>query len=190
MAQNADTLTTINQNSAPSLGNQIYDLISKLFVNWPVMVSTILAVVFILIITHFLFRKPISAAIQNRVSYIENQIKISEQNRKQSELKKDKAQQIINAAIIQAETIIASANQEVEFLKKDKLASLEKELASKKKQADQEINAKIKKFEAKAKKMIIDQSIMIAKKILEREFNYQDHARLVEGVLENVKKDL
>lgn len=193
MFQNFANLLSQSQNAIaaakPSASAKIAEELNKTFngltFNWPFFVFSLISLGLVVLIITLLVYKPIKKLIKNRQELIqknidtsilakENALKVQEENDKKIIEANNQAALIINHAKSESERIV---NASTIASKKQSELLLD--------QAQILINKKQSELEQAQKKIIVENAVELAKKIIGREIRNEDNIKLINEVLED-----
>ena len=180
-------LSKLYDNVLQEWGQAIGETIrNNLIPSWTSFVMQIAAFIILLVIVIFVAYKPVKRILKERQDYIEKEISDAEKdkaaaaiNLAQSEetilASKKNASQIIeeaqNQALLRQEEILAETRQQVEKMKKDAEADIERS----RQEALDDIHNEM-----------VDIALLTSSEILKREVNDKDNARLAKEFIDNL----
>lgn len=180
-------LSQLYDNVLQEWGQAIGETIrNNLIPSWTSFVMQIAAFIILLVIVIFVAYKPVKRILKERQDYIEKEISDAEKdkaaaaiNLAQSEetilASKKNASQIIeeaqNQALLRQEEILAETRQQVEKMKKDAEADIERS----RQEALDDIHNEM-----------VDIALLTSSEILKREVNDKDNARLAKEFIDNL----
>ena len=180
-------ITLDNNGTIPDSPFKTSEFVDKIFPNglWDFVIQLCAFVVLILIV-FFVGYKPIKKAMKTRGDAIERDLSEAKAKRLEAEAAASSKQLTIEEGKKEASRIVEEAKLEAENKGKAILeeATLQASLA--RKRADEEIAQAKEKSRQDAKKEIVDVALSASKRILEREVNEEDNARLVSDFIDQV----
>ena len=162
----------------------VFDMLPNLWVTLIQLTIFILVVILFMIFAY----KPLKKKLNERSEYIEKNIKDSENAKKEAQEALNKANEIILNSQKEAGEIVQNA----QFTAQEKVATVEKELATniehQKELAHIEIQNKRKKMLEDSKTEIVDTAFKASEQILKREVKKDDHDKFVDEFIEEMSK--
>jgi len=123
---------------------------------------------------------PVNEMLEQRSTAIEGSIRHAEQLKADVEKMKNEAQANLTDARKEAQEIVNRANKAAEDVKTDMVAKANEEVANLKARAKDEMDAAIVQAKAELKDMTVALAIAAAEKVISREFNKDDHSKMVQ----------
>jgi F-type H+-transporting ATPase subunit b len=152
---------------------------------WQILISLFNLIILFLILKKFLF-KPVKKMLSSRQEALDNMYLSAEKAIKEADLSKKEWEERLNSASMEADSIINEATKSA-TLRSDKIIEEEKLRAeSIVHQAETEAELELKKAEAGIKQEIVTVSGLLAKKLIKREINTDDHRVLINSVIEKI----
>ena len=162
----------------------VFDMLPNLWVTLIQLTIFILVVILFMIFAY----KPLKKKLNERGEYIEKNIKDSENAKKEAQEALNKANEIILNSQKEAGEIVQNA----QFTTQEKVATVEKELATniehQKEWAHIEIQNERKKMLEDSKTEIVDTAFKASEQILKREVKKDDHDKFVDEFIEEMSK--
>ena len=162
----------------------VFDMLPNLWVTLIQLTIFILVVILFMIFAY----KPLKKKLNERSEYIEKNIKDSENAKKEAQEALNKANEIILNSQKEAGEIVQNA----QFTAQEKVAMVEKELATdieqQKELAHREIQNERKKMLEDSKTEIVDTAFKASEQILKREVKKDDHDKFVDEFIEEMSK--
>ena len=162
----------------------VFDMLPNLWVTLIQLTIFILVVILFMIFAY----KPLKKKLNERSEYIEKNIKDSENAKKEAQEALNKANEIILNSQKEAGEIVQNA----QFTAQEKVATVEKELATniehQKELAHIEIKNERKKMLEDSKTEIVDTAFKASEQILKREVKKDDHDKFVDEFIEEMSK--
>lgn len=151
------------------------------------MVSTLIALILVVVLLHFFFRKPILNGLIARQNAIQSHIDETKRLKLQTQTLLDEHSKKILNAHKEANRIIKEAKEQAERLSENYVKKAFSQAEAIKSKARQEIEREQREFEEQAKKYIIETAVDLARNILEREVTFEDDKRLLKLLLQQNK---
>lgn len=164
-------------------------ILNKLIPNFWAFIINLAAFIVMCLIVLFLAYKPVKKILKERHDYVQGNIKTSEDNLKISENKIKLAENTIKDSKKEAENIINSAKDAANRVGEEIVNKAKEDAKREVLKAKEEINYEIEKSKDEMHKEIVDVSLLASEKILEREINKEDNAKLVDDFINEMKKD-
>lgn len=182
------SLLLLSSCDANEIGDRIkttvFDMLPNLWVTLIQLAIFILVVILFMIFAY----KPLKKKLNERSEYIEKNIKDSENAKKEAQEALNKANEIILNSQKEAGEIVQNA----QFTAQEKVATVEKELATnierQKELAHIEIQNERKKMLEDSKTEIVDTAFKASEQILKREVKKDDHDKFVDEFIEEMSK--
>ena len=182
------SLLLLSSFDANEIGDRIkttvFDMLPNLWVTLIQLTIFILVVILLMIFAY----KPLKKKLNERSEYIEKNIKDSENAKKEAQEALNKANEIILNSQKEAGEIVQNA----QFTAQEKVATVEKELATniehQKELAHIEIQNERKKMLEDSKTEIVDTAFKASEQILKREVKKDDHDKFVDEFIEEMSK--
>lgn len=154
---------------------------------WSIVFSLCNLLIIFLIIKRFLF-KPIKDVIAKRNEEIERSYADAETALTSANESKLLYESKLSSSKAEAEEIIRSANEKASKLQKELIdeAKAKAEIAIAR--ADEQIALEKKKAENEIRTQIAEVSVVIAEQLIDREINEKDHEKLINDMIDNVKR--
>lgn len=154
---------------------------------WSIVFSLCNLLIIFLIIKRFLF-KPIKDVIAKRNEEIERSYADAEAALTSANESKLLYESKLSSSKAEAEEIIRSANEKASKLQKELIdeAKAKAEIAIAR--ADEQIALEKKKAENEIRTQIAEVSVVIAEQLIDREINEKDHEKLINDMIDNVKR--
>ena len=153
-------------------------------------VTLIQLAMFLLIVLAFIFfaYKPLKKKLKQRADYIENNIKSSEDTKKQAQDKLNEANQVILQSQKKAVDIVSSAQKTAEIKSNNVEKELAKQIENQKVLAHKDIEAEREKTLKEAHEEIVTTAILASKEILKREITEKDNDEFVNSFVNELTK--
>lgn len=164
------------------------DFLDKLFPNpWDAL-ATFLAFIVLLVVVFFFAYKPVKKLIKKRQDYVEQNIKDSEQAKKDADkLLNDANAEIINKkkeALQIVEQAKVDAKKQKDFILEEAKQEKEREIEKAREQINQEVEASKDEIHREIVSVALDAS----KKVLQREVNQKDNETLINDFIDELDK--
>ncbi len=161
------------------ISTDLNEKFSALFPSWVIIVATVLAFTILLLVLTFLVWKPVKKMVVNRQAYIQNNIDESDAKNANATDDREKANQELVKARIEAANIVAEAKTIAEQKRtaiKEKASYESKKILA---NAKQEIQAEKVRLEKETKQEIVEVALAAAKKIVEKEVDTKVNRKLI-----------
>ena len=169
--------------------SKISDEITKTFdnltFNWPYFVLSLLTLTLVVLFVTFLVYKPLKKMLKARQEYIQNNINESIKAKEKALEAQESIDLKINDANIKVSNLILEAKSESEKIINDGMQKAQKQSELLLQQANILVEKKYKDFELEQKKIIIENAVELARKILKRELKDKDNKKLINELMEN-----
>ena len=160
-------------------------MLHGLKVSWPYFVFSLIALGLLTLMITFLVYKPVKKMLKQRQTFIQNNIDESiKAKEKALETQENIDKQIIEANL-KVSNILTEAKSESEKIINDGISKAEKQGEMLIEQANILVEKKYAEFEKVQKKIIVENAVELAKKILKRELKDKDNKKLVQELLES-----
>lgn len=137
------------------------------------------------LIKRFLF-KPINEVLEKRRAKADAEIQQAVQAKEEAQAIKTEYEKNMQEAKNRANDIMANAQKTAAIQSEDMLKETSMQIAAMKEKAEKDIAQEKKKAVNEIKNEIGDMAMEIAGKVIEREINETDHAKLIDEFIENV----
>ena len=169
--------------------SKISDEITKTFdnltFNWPYFVLSRLTLTLVVLFVTFLVYKPLKKMLKARQEFIQNNINESIKAKEKALEAQESIDLKINDANIKVSNLILEAKSESEKIINDGMQKAQKQSELLLQQANILVEKKYKDFELEQKKIIIENAVELARKILKRELKDKDNKKLISELMEN-----
>lgn len=169
--------------------SKISDEITKTFdnltFNWPYFVLSLLTLTLVVLFVTFLVYKPLKKMLRARQEFIQNNINESIKAKEKALEAQESIDLKINDANIKVSNLILEAKSESEKIINDGMQKAQKQSELLLQQANILVEKKYKDFELEQKKIIIENAVELARKILKRELKDKDNKKLISELMEN-----
>ena len=169
--------------------SKISDEITKTFdnltFNWPYFVLSLLTLTLVVLFVTFLVYKPLKKMLKARQEFIQNNINESIKAKEKALETQESIDLKINDANIKVSNLILEAKSESEKIINDGMQKAQKQSELLLQQANILVEKKYKDFELEQKKIIIENAVELARKILKRELKDKDNKKLINELMEN-----
>ncbi|MBN4089251.1 ATP synthase F0 subunit B [Mycoplasma enhydrae] len=167
-----------------SVSDEIQKTFSGLSFNWPLFVFSLIVLMLVTVIITFLVYKPIKKMIKKRQQLIQENIDASIKAKDDALRVQEEHDKKIIEATNQATMIINNAKVESERIINSGSALAKKKTEIMLDQAEVLINKKHEEFSKQQKKIIMDNAVELAKKIIGREIKDADNIKMIKEVLD------
>ena len=154
---------------------------------WSIVFSLCNLLIIFLIIKRFLF-KPIKDVIAKRNEEIERSYADAEAALTSANESKLLYESKLSSSKAEAEEIIRSANEKASKLQKELIEEAKAKAEIAIARADEQIALEKKKAENEIRTQIAEVSVVIAEQLIDREINEKDHEKLINDMIDNVKR--
>lgn len=169
--------------------SKISDEITKTFdnltFNWPYFVLSLLTLTLVVLFVTFLVYKPLKKMLKARQEFIQNNINESIKAKEKALEAQESIDLKINDANIKVSNLILEAKSESEKIINGGMQKAQKQSELLLQQANILVEKKYKDFELEQKKIIIENAVELARKILKRELKDKDNKKLINELMEN-----
>lgn len=169
--------------------SKISDEITKTFdnltFNWPYFALSLLTLTLVVLFVTFLVYKPLKKMLKARQEFIQNNINESIKAKEKALEAQESIDLKINDANIKVSNLILEAKSESEKIINDGMQKAQKQSELLLQQANILVEKKYKDFELEQKKIIIENAVELARKILKRELKDKDNKKLINELMEN-----
>lgn len=149
---------------------------------WQIVISLLNLVILFILVKKFLF-KPVNKMLEKRQSEIDERYNQADEAKRIAEEDRLLWDEKMSAVKSESEEILKKAHSSA-IKKSDAIVSKAKEEAEGLlRQAENEINLEKKKAREEMKKEIVDVSVSLTNKLLEREINEEDHHKLIDSFI-------
>ncbi|WP_029513420.1 F0F1 ATP synthase subunit B [Mycoplasmopsis primatum] len=176
----AINLNTVAQSS---LKDELKEKFKTIFPTYPMVISTLVALVLVILILWFLLHKPIKKAIKERQAYIQNNIDEAKKTNDLSQQKLKDANKRLEQAYTEADELIKNAKLHGESViaeYTDKARVESKRMIEK---AQSEINLERLKMKNESKANIAKAAVEISKKIIQKEVSKKTQDEIINNYL-------
>lgn len=170
-------------------GTRFKDLFAGLFPSIPLMIATILAFIIVCSLLFYLVYKPIKKLMKERERFIQSNIDDSIQQKQESILKLNEANQSLKNAHIQADQIISKAKIKAEKTAEVYLNSAKTESKRLLEETNIDIANQKKQFDFNSRRYVVEIATELAEKILKREITQTTQDQIINQYL-NTDKDV
>lgn len=182
-------ITLENNGAIPDSPFKTSEFVDKIFPNglWD-FVLQLCAFVILILIVFFVGYKPMKKAIKARGDAIENDLATAKAKRLEAEAAASQKEATIEEGKQEASRIVAAAKLEAEAKGKAIVDEAKAQASFARKRADEEIAQAKEKSRQDAKEDIVDVAMAASSKLLSREVNDEDNARLVSDFIDEVNR--
>ncbi len=170
------------------IGERISTTVNNMLPNlWFTLLQLALFIITFLVI-FFLAYKPLKKKLEQRATYIESNIKDSEDKKKEAEENLKKSTEYIDESKKQASKILQTAQANAESYAQESQKALQESIEKQKVQAHKDIEAERVKTIKDAKSDIIEAAILTSKELLKRDVNIEDNDKIVDEFINELTK--
>lgn len=152
---------------------------------WQILVSLANLVILFLIVKKFLY-KPVMKMINDRQGLIDEKNKQAKDYLDQAKDSKEKLENELNKAHEKAEEILNDATINAQRRQEKIVEGANEEAKNIIRQAKNEAELEKKKAQSEIKAQIVDVSLALGEKIIEREIKEEDHHRLIDDFISQI----
>ncbi|AZZ65619.1 hypothetical protein DMC14_002375 [Metamycoplasma phocicerebrale] len=168
-----------------TISEELQNTFSGLSFNWPLFVFSLIVLMLITVIITFLVYKPIKRMVKQRQDLIQGNIDASIKAKDDALKAQEEHYKKIIEATNQAATIINNAKVESERIVNSGSAMAKKKAEMMLSQTEVLINKKRAEFSKEQKKIIMENAVELAKKIIGREIKEADNIKMIKEVMGN-----
>ncbi len=175
---------------APQKGSAKFDLTDKfgaLFPTWPTVLATIIAVLILLLVLTKLVYQPVKKMNHDRRDYIQNNINEAESQNSSAVSDREKAQEELTIARIQAAEIISASKVDAEEIKAHRIAKAKKSAQIIIDSAKKDIVAQQMKFDQESEEAIIEVALSAAAKVVEKDVDSVSNRKIITDFIKAAK---
>ena len=152
---------------------------------WSILISLLNLLILFLLVKKFLFG-PVNKMLAKRQSELDERYNAADKANKEAEDNKQYWNDKVSSVKTEADEMIKNARESAK-LQGEAIVSKAKDQADMiVRQAENEAQLEMKKAEEGIKKEIVEVSTLLAKRILEREINEDDHHDLIDSFIEKI----
>lgn len=155
---------------------------------WQILISLCNLTLIFLIVKKFFFA-PVRKVLAERQSKIDADYEAARVAAEQAQADKEEWESQLNDARAQAEEIIKSATVDATQRSDTMLAQAKTQADAIVRRAEEDAVLSHQKAQAQIKHEIADVSVLLAKKMLDREINSDDHRELIDAVIDTIGDD-
>lgn len=152
---------------------------------WQIVVSLLNLVILFLIIKKFLY-KPVKNMLKQRQERLDSQYTQAEEYLFNAQSTKKELEQRLSDAENEANAMLENATLYAEKRKEKIVSDARDEADSILRQAKQNAELEIKRAESEIKAQIVDVSLELSKKLIEREIKEEDHHKLIDSFISEI----
>lgn len=152
---------------------------------WQIVVSLLNLLIIFFILKKFLF-KPVKKTIESRQAKIDEDYAQAESARADAQAESEALKAQLDGARGKADEILSEASALADARKKQAEAEARAEADTIIRQAKAEAELEKKKAQSEIKEQIVDVSLVLAERLVEREINEKDHHSLIDSFIENI----
>ena len=150
-----------------------------LFPQWTTVVATVLAMLILLLVLGKLVYKPVKKMVKERREFIQNNIDEATKQNNQASIDREKANEELMQARMEAAEIIAKAKLDADKVKDENISKAKTEASQIVNNARSEIEREKIKFEQESKQAIVEVALEAAKKVVEKEVDNATNRKIV-----------
>ena len=182
-------LLSLTSCDTEEIGERISTTVNNMLPNlWYTLLQLALFIITFLVI-FFLAYKPLKKKLNERSTYIEKNIKDSEECKKEAEENLRKSAAYIDESKKNASKIIQTAQKTAEEYSLESQKEVQVSIEKQKTQAHKDIEAERNKTLKDAKADIIEAAILTSKEMLKRDVNVDDNNRFVDDFIDELTKE-
>lgn len=181
---NPDSILNKIYEGSGSVSEELEKTFSGLTFNWPLFVFSLIVLMLVTVIITFLVYKPVKKMVKKRQELIQENIDASIKAKDDALKVQEEHDKTIIEATNQARTIINNAKAESERIVNSGSATAKKKAEMMLEQAEILINKKRAEFNIEQKKIIMENAVEIAKKIISREIKDSDNIKMINEVID------
>jgi F-type H+-transporting ATPase subunit b len=148
---------------------------------------TILTFVVLLALLGKFAWKPLLAALERRHEMIKNSLDDALKAKQELERLQLESKQIISEARVEAQSIVAKTRSEAEKLKGEMRQKAKEEADSIVRSAEKQIQVETEKAIGEIRGEVVDLSLLVASKLIEKNLSKEDNQSLIEESLKQIK---
>lgn len=188
IAQKAVDANAASQPKGGGLQETLTDKFIKLFPSWPMMVATLISLVFVVLILWYLAYKPVKKAIKARQDYIQSNIDQAKELNKQSEIKLQQANQRLSDAQKEADQIVQDSRKESNKILFSYITLARNNSKRLLEEARNDVLKQKEEFLIQSKNEIANVASELSKKILQKSVNKNIEQEIIDNFLTNESK--
>jgi F-type H+-transporting ATPase subunit b len=165
------------------------DFLSRISFNLWDFLATFLAFIVLLLVAFFFGYKPIKGYIKRRSNYVEGKIKTAEKREIDSRGLVEEAEKTVADSKKSAILIVDKAKEDANIRKAEIIEQAKEEANQEKAKAKQDIAREVEASKDDIHREIVSVAMNASKKVLGREINEEDNARLVDDFVKDLDKE-
>ncbi|WP_277870058.1 F0F1 ATP synthase subunit B family protein [Metamycoplasma auris] len=174
----------LNAHRGTNIDEELSKTFSGLSFNWTLFVFSLIVLMVVTAIITFLVYKPLKKMVKERQKFIQENIDASIKAKDEAlKIQEERDLKIIEATN-QAKTIIENARAESERIVNTGAESAKKKVEMMLEQAEILISKRRSQFDKEQKKIVMENAVEIAKKIIGREIKDSDNIKLINEVID------
>lgn len=185
IAQRAADANAATQPNSGGLRESLTDKFIKLFPTWPMMVATLISLVFVVLILWYLAYKPVKKAIKARQDYIQSNIDQAKELNKQSETKLQEANLRLLEAQKEADKIVQDSRKESNKILFSYISLARNNSKRLLEEARNDVQKQKEEFLAQSKNEIANVASELSKKILQKSVDKEIEKEIIDNFLAN-----
>ncbi|ENY68636.1 ATP synthase B chain [Metamycoplasma auris 15026] len=184
MNANLNLIAKMNTHRAASISEELEKTFKGLSFNWTLFVFSLIVLMVVTAIITFLVYKPLKKMVKERQKFIQENIDASIKAKDEAlKIQEERDLKIIEATN-QAKTIIENARAESERIVNTGAEAAKKKVEMMLEQAEVLISKRRDQFNKEQKRIVMENAVEIAKKIIGREIKDNDNIKLINEVLD------
>lgn len=152
---------------------------------WHIVISLCNLLILFFVLKKFLY-KPVENVAKQRKDELAKRYNDAEQAKAEALSAQKEWENRMHSAEEQADEIVKSATEKADYRSRQMLDEAREKASGIMRQAKTEAELEKKKATAEIKKEITDVSAVLAEKLLQRELDESDHARLIDSVIDEI----
>lgn len=153
---------------------------------WPFVVQ-ILSTLVMLVIVHKLLYKPVKGILDKRAAFVEGQVQQAVEREQLAQAKLDELTALQNKTKKELTSLRQGAIQEIETQKARLLDEAHEQAQALKQKTFEEIELAKKQAQASLEQEMIDVALAASQKVLQRELTQQDHEKILQDFLKDIR---
>lgn len=164
------------------------DIGKKLIPNWISFTVQFAALAILVTVVFFVAYKPVKKILRKRSDYVEKTISDAEEKKKEAEKDVVAAKETVIASKKEAVDILANAKANANKVGEAMINETNKQISVMKKQVEEDIARSKENAKEEIRQEMVSVALSASSKILKREVNPEDNARLVEDFIKDIDK--
>jgi F-type H+-transporting ATPase subunit b len=155
----------------------------SLSIDLPTIVATIINFILLLLILKFFFIKPVNKVMDDRKNGINTSIKNAKDNEEKAEISRKEKEQLLHDSRSKGREIVEEYKVKAENISQEIIDDAKKESTIIIERTRVEIEREKQKAESEIKKQVIDLSLILSEKALEKHIDEAEHRKLIEDFI-------